>query len=372
MNPTAAPAGLEQLERLFDERRSMMRDGHPSGFATAPPTLRPPRRWLRRLLVAAAILLVIVVALSAAVGLLVGSITSKVQILDDDKVFPPASGRPSAAAGVTNLLVIGTDSREGLGTADDTTYEGSTGQRADTMMLVNLSADGEASVISLMRDSWVDIPGHGEAKLNAALAWGGVPLVVQTVEQLTGAHVDHVAVADFSAMAEVTTALGGVPVTSPTAFDSRNMPGFHFSEGLNIVQGDRALAFARERYSFGTGDYQRVRNQRSLVAGILTAVRDRTGAVDVARVYRSMDAAAGGLATDSGLNPMVAADLLRRAAGAGDGVVSFTLPTRGTAASADGQSIVVIDEDALAQVRRAFQDDDVYEAAVSADWSAGR
>lgn len=372
MNPTTTPAGVDQLERLFDERRTMMRDGFSGVPVIAPPTGRPPRRWLRRVLTMVAILVVIVVTLSSAIALLVGSITSKIQVLDDANVFPPASDRPSATVGVTNLLVIGTDSRDGLGSADDTTYEGSTGQRADTMMLVNFSAAGKVAVISLMRDSWVDIPGQREAKLNAALAWGGVPLVVQTVEQLTGARIDHVAVADFSAVAEVTTALGGVPVTSPTAFESRNMPGFPFSEGLNIVQGDRALAFARERYSFGTGDYQRVRNQRSLLAGMLTAVRDRTGAVDLARVYRSMDAAAGGLATDSGLTAMVAADLLRRAADAGEGAVSFTLPTRGTASSPDGQSIVVVDEDALAQLRQAFQDDDVYDTAVSAKWSDGQ
>src|SRR5690606_15426551 len=110
--------------------------------------------------------------------------------------------------GTRNLLILGSDSRDPDGAAG----------RADTIILMHLPADRrQAYLISLPRDLWVSIPptpdgrgGGHEAKLNAATAFGGVPLMVHTVEQYTGVRIDHVVLLDFAGFVEVTDAVGGV------------------------------------------------------------------------------------------------------------------------------------------------------------------
>src|SRR5699024_10937807 len=93
-----------------------------------------------------------------------------------------------------NVLVLGTDCRISAG--DPSQWQAGA-QRTDAMMLVQLSADREAvTVMSIPRDSWVEISGHGYNKVNAAFSFGGPALTVATVENLTGVLIDHFAVAD--------------------------------------------------------------------------------------------------------------------------------------------------------------------------------
>ena len=166
-----------------------------------------------------------------------------------------------------NILLLGSDSR---GATTSVGAAGVSDQRSDTMMLVHIDADRKnVYVMSIMRDLWVPIPGNGTAKINAALAWGGTPLAIQTVEQLLGARIDHVAIIDFQGLKAMTDALGGVDVDSPVAFTTVKSPHYTFSQGLNHLDGDQALAFARERYAFATADYQRVADQQALLRGIL-------------------------------------------------------------------------------------------------------
>ena len=82
------------------------------------------------------------------------------------------------------------------------------------MMLVHIPADrASVQVMSIPRDSWVAVPGHGDAKINAAYSWGGPTLMIQTVEQLTGVRIDHIALTDFNSFVGITDALGGVEIT---------------------------------------------------------------------------------------------------------------------------------------------------------------
>src|SRR5690606_3044864 len=114
--------------------------------------------------------------------------------------------------------------------------------RADTIMVVHVPADHETvQVMSIMRDNWVPIPGRGEAKVNAAMAWGGMPLMVETVESLIDTRIDHVAVIDFESFKGLTEAVGGVTVDNPRSF--RAVSGQRFEEGEITLIGDDALAF---------------------------------------------------------------------------------------------------------------------------------
>ena len=150
-----------------------------------------------------------------------------------------------------NILLLGSDTRTG---ADAALVSGS---RADTIMLMHIPADGKGVyIISIMRDTWVDIPGYGTAKVNAALNYGGVSLQVATIENLVGVKIDHVAEIEFEGFKSLVNAIGGVDVQVPFAFTSNV---WTFTPGLMHLNGSGALSFVRERYSFADGDYQRVR-----------------------------------------------------------------------------------------------------------------
>ena len=226
-------------------------------------------------------------------------------------------------------------------------------------MVVHVSADRQnVTVMSIMRDSWVDIPGHGEAKVNAALAYGGVPLAVQTVESLIGSRIDHVAIVDFESFKGLTDAVGGVDVDNPIGFESSHLKGHTFPQGVVHMNGDEALAFTRERYAYSDGDYQRVRNQQLVVKALISKVLSADTALNPGRLTEVIGAVAPYLTVDAGLTSGYAAGLglEMRDVRAGD-ITFFTAPTLGTGTSDDGQSIVVLDEAGLAEVQAAFRDD---------------
>ncbi len=141
----------------------------------------------------------------------------------------------------TNILLLGSDQRSGQEAATVS------GARADTIMLMHIPKNGEGVyLVSIMRDSWVSIPGYGNAKVNAALNYGGISLQIETIEQLIGVKIDHVAEIDFDGFKGLTNALGGVDVQVPFAFQTGV---WNFTPGTMHMDGSTALAFVRERYS---------------------------------------------------------------------------------------------------------------------------
>jgi LCP family protein required for cell wall assembly len=285
-------------------------------------------------------------------------------------VFPDEASRPAApadAAGGQNILLLGSDTRG----ANDGSIADLTGQRSDTIMVVHVPANREnIFVMSIMRDSWLEIPGRGEAKINAAMSYGGVPLAVQTVEGLLGARIDHVAIVDFTGFKGITDALGGVDIDNPIGFDSSHLKGHYFTEGIQRLNGAEALAFVRERYAFSDGDFQRARNQQAFIKAVLGKSLTAETLTNPARISGLVGAIAPYLAVDDGLNSAYVAGLAveLRDVRVGD-VTFFTLPTTGTGTSPDGQSIVVIDQERLKAVQQGFQTDtlDAYQPEVQND-----
>jgi LCP family protein required for cell wall assembly len=343
-------ATLEEVLSELPSRR------HARGSTPKQKRRRRRRRiWITLLVVFAAFVGIpcaVVIALLATVS---SSYSSNVTVLSDDQAFPNADTRPAAPTdGSQNFLLLGSDSRVGLGDVED---GDATDQRSDTMLLVHVSADKQdVSVMSLMRDLWVTIPGHGEAKLNAAFSYGGVPLAVQTVEGLLGVRIAHIAVIDFEGLKDMSTALGGVDVYSSQAFTSQNMPGFSYVKGINHLQGDAALAFVRERYSFADSDYQRVRNQQAFLKGIVSTLSTPKNLLDVGKLNTFIGATSRYLTVDKGLDFSA---LVGIGYGMSTSVHFFTLPTAGTGTSADGQSIVLLDQTALDGLASAYQADSV-------------
>ena len=158
-------------------------------------------RWTKRVLIA----LLLVLALLVVALLYFYSRIEKVDALQDYE------GRPAAASG-TNWLIVGSDSREGLSDQEvkDLHLGKIEGRRTDTIILLHKPESGAPTLVSLPRDSYVPIPGHGRDKLNAAYAFGGAPLLAQTVETVTGLHIDHYAEVGFGGFVGMTDAVGGV------------------------------------------------------------------------------------------------------------------------------------------------------------------
>lgn len=295
---------------------------------------------------------VIAIVASFFISDLARSYSAQVQIAD---AFPKSARPAPSANGAENILLIGSDQRS----ATDADAKSTSGGRSDTLMLAHIPADRSAVyLMSIMRDSWVNIPGHGTAKINAAYSWGGIPLTVQTVEQLLDVRIDHVAEIDFAGLRGMTTALGGVPVTSGQAF---TIDGQQFSKGSQIISGDRALAFVRARYPFADGDYQRVQNQQSLMRGIVERLVSRGTLTDPGKIKTFVAATADYLTVDEGLDftTLVSLGWSLRDARPAD-LHTFTMPTAGGGTSADGQSYVAVNNVALAPLSSALRSDDLH------------
>ena len=249
-----------------------------------------------------------------------------------------------------NILLLGSDTRSGSEAAQVS------GSRADSIMLAHIPADGKGVyLVSIMRDTWVNIPGYGPAKINAALNYGGISLQVATVENLVGVKIDHVAEIEFEGFKSLVNAVGGVDVQVPFAFTSNV---WTFTPGVMHMNGSAALTFVRERYSFADGDYQRVRNQRAFLRGLYSTMKAKGALSNVASFQSAVESLAGYMRVDSGLNAMQIAQLAAPVLTSGDTSMHMTtLPNAGPGWSYDGQSIVLVNQAANAQLANALQHD---------------
>jgi LCP family protein required for cell wall assembly len=133
-------------------------------------------------------------------------------------------------------------------------------------------------VTSIPRDSWVNVPGHGMNKINAAFSYGGTALAVRTIENYTHVRIDHVMIMDFSGFKDVTDALGGVDITVPAATSDMRAS---FKAGAQHMDGATALNYVRERHGLPGGDFDREKRQQNWIRAILTKEHDQGVAKDV-------------------------------------------------------------------------------------------
>jgi LCP family protein required for cell wall assembly len=206
-----------------------------------------------------------------------------------------------------------------------------------------------------MRDLWVPIPGHGTAKINAALAFGGVPLMVQTVESLLHQRIDHVVFMDFEGFKGLTDTVGGVTVDVKIPFTAAQTSDYHFAAGPQTLNGDEALAYVRERYAFPDGDYQRVRDQQTFIKALVGKLASTQTLTNPVTIANAVNEVAPYLTVDSSFNSAAAASLAfeLRDVRASD-IVTFTLPTDGIGWSTDGQSIVLFNAPATSALADAL------------------
>jgi LCP family protein required for cell wall assembly len=257
------------------------------------------------------------------------------------------SGTPTS--GPVNILVAGIDTRGGLTRQQELRlHVGSAiGANSDTLMLVHIPANHQtAQVVSLPRDSWVNIPGHGMSKINAAFGYGGPQLMVQTVEQATGLTINDYVEVDFLGFIKVIDALGGVNICVPFAVDDSDS-GLHLSAGRHYVNGITALEFARDRHSFATSDLARITDQQQLLSSVFAKATQTGVLADPVRLERFVSALAGAVKVDAGFNLVGLADEMR---GLRLADVSFTTVPLATASyiTPTGQDAVLWDAKAAA------------------------
>jgi LCP family protein required for cell wall assembly len=309
---TAAPdAERTQVIPPVDEKPPQ-RGAHPP-----PPFQRPRRqgagagRWARRVLIA----LLVVVALLVATLLFFYTRIDKVDALQD------YAGRPAAGAG-TNWLVVGSDSREGLSDQQvkDLHLGKVAGRRTDTIILLHRPESGPPTLVSLPRDSYVPIPGHGRNKLNAAYAFGGAPLLARTVETVTGLRIDHYAEVGFGGFVGMTDAVGGVQLC-PKRNINDHKSGLHVKKGCQEMDGATALAYVRARYFDPQGDLGRVKRQQEFLGAVFDEAVSPTTLLNPFRVLSLGNAATTALTIDNGDGPLSLLQFARtmRAVAGGDG-----------------------------------------------------
>jgi len=221
-----------------------------------------PRRRLKRVLISLGVLaLVLAVTIGGGLWFLTnryaGNIDRVADVFDgiEDETRPaPATPEQAASEEPETFLLVGSDTRSQL--APGETPDG----RSDAIMLARFSADRQhAQLISIPRDSWVDIPGYGRNKINASYAFGGPSLLIQTVEQLTEVRIDHYVAIDFDGLIQVTDDLGGVDVV--VAETTTNGP-YTFEAGANRLNGEQARWYLGQRYGLPGGDFDRVKRQQ--------------------------------------------------------------------------------------------------------------
>lgn len=253
----------------------------------------------------------------------------------------------------TNILLLGSDAYSS-GSAPDPTF---IGQRSDLMMVAHIPDDHSkgVQVLSLPRDLWVSIEGHGKAKLNAALSYGGVELAVDTVSDLIAAQIDHVMVIDFEGFRSITDALGGVDVMVYEEFTNGSEA---FPVGINHLDGDRALNFVRARYPFPTGDFQRMRNQQSLVKAVISKFASAGTLANPLKITRVVRGFSPYVTIDEGLNARGAVSLLAGLRGIRASEYRFaTIPTGPPGESEDGQQYLSVDGAEIDRLRQEFAHD---------------
>lgn len=211
-----------------------------------------------------ATILAIVLVLLVAGTLLTDARLTRTQALPEQRIANTAG---------TNWLLVGSDSRTGL-SEKDVERLGTGGDlgttRTDTIMLLHIPLRGQATLISIPRDSYVPIPGYGYDKINAAFAFGGAPLLAQTVEENTGLRVDRYAEIGMGGLANVVDAVGGVEICVSEAIDDP-LANLNVQPGCQKMDGATSLGYVRTRAT-AQGDLDRVMRQREFLGALLDRV----------------------------------------------------------------------------------------------------
>lgn len=272
-----------------------------------------------------------------------------------------SSGAPNDVDGSDqNILIIGSDSRDGATPAEleelNTQDDGGS-NNTDTIMVLHVPADGStATIISFPRDSWVDVPGFGMNKINAAFALGqqatgtfagGVELLGQVIANLTGLTMDHFVQVGLLAFLRISNAIGGVQVNLCNAVQD-DFSGIDLPAGVSTIEGNQAVAFVRQRHGLPRGDLDRVVRQQVFLSAAFTKIASAGTLLNPLKLKSLIDAVSSSLVVDDRLDlAAFASQMANLSAG---NLRTATIPVLGTPTiTVNGQplSIVQVDTSAI-------------------------
>ncbi|PBC63191.1 transcriptional regulator [Streptomyces sp. Tue6028] len=311
--------------------------GGPQGPGPGGPG-RPAPNWRRRIKWTAITLVTLLIVVS--VGTYFWADSKLHRDVDLSKVID----RPEAGEG-TNYLIVGSDSRAGMTSEQKKKlHTGSAeGKRTDSMMILH-TGDNGSTLVSLPRDSNVEIPtykgsdsgktyqGTGrQTKLNAAYAEDGPELLVRTVEFNTGLHIDHYVEIGFAGFANIVDAVGGVEMNLDKGFKDK-YSGADFQAGKQTLNGEQALAFVRTRHAFAASDLERTKNQQKFLSALAHQVATPSTVLNPFKLYPTMSAGLDSLTVDKDMSLWDLADMFWAMKGVtgGDGK-SMNMPISGSA-----------------------------------------
>lgn len=305
-----------------------------------PAVGAPRKRRLPRVLAILVLVLVVVIGMfGAALYISVQRLSSNIARVPDVFSALDSPERPSPLDNRVSFVVMGTDSRHAAVQRSD-----------DVLMLarvdVNLDPDNTAaSVVSIPRDSWVDVPQHGPNRVSAAYAYGGPSLLVKTVEQLTKARIDHFAIIDFAGFQDMVNAVGGIEL------------------GANHLDGRAALDYVSFGSNAPAGYADRLGRQQTALRALLDKAASSGLLADPIKLFRLLDALSHAISVDETLSDGSLQELGLQMRGLRTSGVQFLVcPTTGLAREGT-QTVVHVDEVRSAELWEALRADTVAEYA---------
>ncbi len=273
-------------------------------FTYAPPR---KRRRGRKALIGFAI---VVVLLGGFAAFMYKYAAGKIGDTND----PSLNLKIAPIRGPMNVLVLGSDSREGLSAEDlkKRQFQGVAGRRSDSILLVHIFGDGRhAAVMSFPRDLRVNVPGLGLTKINAAYNFGP-QRVIDTIEGYTGLTVNHYVEVNFAAFKNIVEALGGVEICATRPYEDKKA-GLHIKKpGCYTFDGDMALGWARSRSVEPDGDFGRIRRQQQLIRVMLQKATSKGIILNPFKSINVINQVSKGLTTDANFKLETALGLAQR------------------------------------------------------------
>lgn len=284
LRPAAQPATVPPRRNSRASSRPVMPTRLPINEPPASPS-RGKRRWLKY---TSAVLAVILITLCGYTWHLWNKASDQLRRVDALSSMADTPGE--------TWLIVGSDSRADGAIADTTTA----GQRADSVMVLHKAENGQASLTSLPRDTYVNIPGYGEDKINASYAYGGAKLLVKTVEGLTKMKINHYVEVGMGGVKNVVDAVGGVEACLDYDVDDHDSGLiWNTAQGkCQQVNGEKALAFSRMRKSDPTGDIGRGLRQRAIISAAVKKAMSPSTLLNPSATSKLVDAGTGSLTVD--------------------------------------------------------------------------
>ena len=252
-------------------------------------------------------------AISAISSLAFTTVTASINKID---AFAGIEKRPEKISSAVNYLLVGSDTREGLSKAELKelrvgSVATAAGKRSDTMLLVHISkARDKAVLISIPRDSFALIPSYTNkagkviparhSKINSAFNWGGAPLLIQTIEEMTQLKIDHYVEVNFAGFAQVVDALGGIEVCTKKDIDD---PKSHLllAAGVHTLNGIESLKYVRTREFDGMGDIGRMQRQQAFMSSVLKKATSAGVLLNPITMTSFINSSLDAVTTDEGL-----------------------------------------------------------------------